>query len=80
MVLQVAGALTHGIIHLGWAIDAGSHWMICEGLAYLNFCFIDVGVQKLVRGGNQYLNEKMPMDSFIRVAKVFEKKIYKPSG
>jgi hypothetical protein len=54
--------------------------MICEGLAYLNFCFIDVGVQKLVRGGNQYLNEKMPMDSFIRVAKVFEKKIYKPSG
>jgi hypothetical protein len=25
---------------LGWAIDAGSAWMICEGLAYLNFCHL----------------------------------------
>ena len=38
-----AGALTHGIIHLGWAIDAGNPWMTLEGLAYLNFCHLPVG-------------------------------------
>jgi hypothetical protein len=25
---------------LGWAIDAGSAWMICEGQTYLNFCHL----------------------------------------
>ena len=38
-----AGALTHGIIHLGWAIDAGNPWMTLEGLAYLNFCNLPIG-------------------------------------
>lgn len=36
----IAGALTHGIIHLGWGVDAESPWMIQEGLAYLNFCYL----------------------------------------
>jgi hypothetical protein len=39
------GALTHTIIHLGWAIDAGigvggSDYMILEGLAYMNFAHL----------------------------------------
>ncbi len=31
------GAFTHAAIHLGWALDAGSRWMMVEGLAYLAF-------------------------------------------
>jgi len=38
----IAGALMHGIIHLGWAIDAGNEWMILEGLAYLQFCHLGI--------------------------------------
>mmetsp|Transcript_6302 Transcript_6302/g.23244 ORF Transcript_6302/g.23244 Transcript_6302/m.23244 type:complete len:421 (+) Transcript_6302:119-1381(+) len=39
-----AGALTHGIIHLGWAIDAGIHHrrMLVEGLAYMVFSYLEV--------------------------------------
>jgi len=43
LIPGMAGALTHAIIHLGWAIDANqSDWMIIEGLAYLNFCYLDI--------------------------------------
>lgn len=34
-----AGALTHGIIHLGWAIDAESPWMIFASFESKIFCF-----------------------------------------
>jgi hypothetical protein len=65
----LAGALTHGIIHLGWAIDAGSTWMICEGLAYLNFCHLGVDEEKLEKDIHA---ELAPMDSFVRVATSWE--------
>jgi len=65
----VAGALTHGIIHLGWAIDAGSPWMITEGLAYLNFCYIGVDQKSLKVDQHEDLD---PMDSFRRVALTWE--------
>jgi hypothetical protein len=65
----IAGALTHGIIHLGWAIDAESPWMICEGLAYLNFCHLGVDEEKLEQGIHA---ELAPMESFVRVAKTWE--------
>lgn len=68
----IAGALTHGIIHLGWAIDADCcDWMVCEGLAYLNFCHVGVDPAKFVESKTEHTNEK-PIDSFVRVAEVFE--------
>jgi len=65
----MGGALTHGIIHLGLAIDAQSPWMICEGLAYLNFCSLGVDQDKLEQGSFADLS---PMDSFVRVSKTWE--------
>jgi hypothetical protein len=64
----IAGALTHGIIHLGWAIDARSPWMICEGLAYLNFCHL--GIDESVLHSDTHI-EADPMTSFQRVANTF---------
>lgn len=34
------GALLHGTIHLGWALDADEPDMVIEGLAYLAFTFV----------------------------------------
>lgn len=34
------GSFTHAVIHLGWALDAGSRWMAVEGLAYLAFSYV----------------------------------------
>jgi len=61
----LAGSLTHGIIHLGWAIDAQSPWMITEGLAYLNFCHIGVDEARLNADRHR---ENSPMESLIRAA------------
>ena len=36
----MVGALLHGTIHLGWALDAGHEGMVVEGLAYLAFAFV----------------------------------------
>lgn len=67
-----AGALTHGIIHLGWAIDAGSSWMISEGLAYLNFCHLGVDDSKLETNVHELEHENRLWESLVRVAKTFE--------
>lgn len=40
LMLGCAGALLHGTIHLGWALDAGHHAMIVEGLAYMAFTHV----------------------------------------
>jgi len=72
----LAGALTHGIIHLGWAIDANSPWMITEGLAYLNFCHLGVAPEKLKTASQDATAEDTsfwPMDSYLSVAEEFEK-------
>ncbi len=39
LVAGWAGAFTHATIHLGWALDAGSRWMMIEGLAYMAFSY-----------------------------------------
>ena len=36
----LVGALLHGTIHLGWALDAGHEGMTVEGLAYLAFSYV----------------------------------------
>ena len=66
---SLAGALTHGIIHLGWGVDAQSPWMISEGLAYLNFCAVGVNPTKLEF--DHYKEETTPMDSIIRIAQTW---------
>ena len=63
------GALTHGIIHLGWAIDADSPWMITEGLAYLNFAYVGIPESKLTWNA---VDEAEPMDSLQRVAQIWK--------
>lgn len=68
----LAGALTHGIIHLGWALDAydGEHpWMVIEGLAYINFSFLSVHPENFEHGA---IDEATPVDSLRRIAKVWE--------
>lgn len=59
------GALTHGIVHLGWALDAASPRMTAEGLAYLNFCNLGVDAAKLRSAVHA---DAGPMQSLVRVA------------
>jgi hypothetical protein len=61
----IAGALTHGIIHLGWGLDAKSNWMTVEGLAYLNFCHLGVDESEFQ---DNAVDEKTPMQSMTRIA------------
>eukprot|EP00465_Bigelowiella_longifila_P009157 CAMPEP_0185254096 /NCGR_PEP_ID=MMETSP1359-20130426/2731_1 /TAXON_ID=552665 /ORGANISM="Bigelowiella longifila, Strain CCMP242" /LENGTH=314 /DNA_ID=CAMNT_0027836727 /DNA_START=357 /DNA_END=1301 /DNA_ORIENTATION=- len=39
-----SGALLHGVIHLGWAIDACHRAMIIEGLSYMAFTYVTTHV------------------------------------
>jgi len=64
----IAGALTHGVIHLGWGIDANSPPMITEGLAYLNFAHIGVNADVFNHAAH---DESTPMESFLRVSETF---------
>jgi hypothetical protein len=69
----LSGALTHGIIHLGWALDAvdsENPWMVIEGIAYLNFCHVSVHPENFVHSA---FEEKSAVDSLIRVASTWEK-------
>jgi Questin oxidase-like len=39
LVPGIASALTHGIIHLGWALDFGSRTMLIEGIQRFSALF-----------------------------------------
>lgn len=71
----MAGALTHGIIHLGWALEAKSSWMIVEGLAYLNFCHLGIedGKLQVKKEEEGASTSTRPMDSMVQIAATFEK-------
>jgi len=64
----LVGALTHGIIHLGWALDARSRWMTVEGLAYMVYCSLSVHPERFVHGKH---DEGSPLESLQRVADGF---------
>lgn len=66
----IGGALAHGTIHLGWAIDANNYWMILEGLAYLNFCYLPIETKELQSNA---IDESSPTESILRIAKEFWK-------
>ena len=68
----LAGALTHGIIHLGWALDAydlKNPWMVIEGLAYLNFSYLSCHPENFSHGA---IREATPLESIRRIAQVWE--------
>jgi len=67
---SLAGSLTHGIIHLGWGVDAGSTCMITEGLAYLNFCAL--GVEPSYIKMDSFPDESTPIESMVRIAKTWK--------
>lgn len=67
----LAGALTHGIIHLGWAVDANNPWMILEGLAYMNFSFLSVLPEQFRY--EQSEEHDNAMSSLQHVAKVWDR-------
>ena len=69
LLAGIAGALTHGIIHLGWGIDAGSPEMTAEGLAYLNFCHLGVDENEFQA---HVWNDASPFESLLRIAQQFE--------
>mmetsp|Transcript_4131 Transcript_4131/g.16636 ORF Transcript_4131/g.16636 Transcript_4131/m.16636 type:complete len:423 (+) Transcript_4131:200-1468(+) len=48
LVDGLPASLTHGIIHLGWGLAAGSAWMTVEGLAYLHFAHVSVRPERFV--------------------------------
>jgi hypothetical protein len=66
---SLAGALMHGVIHLGFALDADSLWMTAEGLAYLNFCAIGVDPQVIRMDVHM---ETSPMETLIRASQAFD--------
>jgi len=68
----IAGALMHGIIHLGWGIDAGSPWMVAEGLSYLNFCHIGVHPSKFRYCDDPADGGATPIESLSLVANLYE--------
>ena len=70
MLPGIMGALTHAIIHVGWAIDAASPWMITEGLAYLNFAHMGISESQFT--WNAVDADAGPMETFGRVAETWE--------
>jgi len=67
----MSGALTHGIIHLGWGIDGKSDWMTLEGLAYLNFCHLGVDDSQFK---DNAVEENTPLESMLRIANEYSSK------
>ncbi|CAM9094515.1 unnamed protein product [Chrysoparadoxa australica] len=64
----LAGALTHGVIHLGWALDACNRHMTVEGLAYMVFSYISVGAERFTAADGT----SNPVASLLHVADEWE--------
>ncbi|KDM93314.1 questin oxidase family protein [Photobacterium galatheae] len=61
-----AGALTHGTIHLGWALDIQHRWMIVEGLAYMAFSYVPCHPERAVF--DSQLDEENAVASLMRLS------------
>ena len=64
----LVGALLHGTIHLGWALDVGHEGMIVEGLAYLAFSYVSCHPSQAIEGSPARNTDRTPLDSIQRVA------------
>ncbi|TDB54630.1 questin oxidase family protein [Photorhabdus khanii] len=67
-----AGALTHGTIHLGWALDIDHLWMIIEGLAYMAFSYVPCHSERAFIDNS--LNDKNAFDSILRMSTLWEER------
>jgi hypothetical protein len=66
------GALMHGTIHLGWALDSGNRWMIIEGLAYMAFSYVSCHPEKIFPETFGQIADKSAMDSLLRIADAWD--------
>lgn len=64
-----AGSLTHGTIHLGFALDAKHRWMVVEGLAYMAFSYVPCCAERATV--DPQFNDEDAMDSLLRLAKLW---------
>ena len=62
------GALLHGTIHLGWALDAGHRGMTIEGLAYLAFSYVSCYPDRAFSESKSPSVDRTPLDSMKRIA------------
>jgi len=65
------GSFTHATIHLGWALDVQSRWMIIEGLAYLAFSYVSCHPERASTRSDGTADE-LAVDSLLRIAGVWE--------
>ena len=63
------GALAHGAIHLGWALDAGHRWMTIEGLAYQSFAYVSCHPE---RNADAPGDDVSPLRTLLNIAQVWE--------
>eukprot|EP00892_Ulva_mutabilis_P004626 jgi/Ulvmu1/2535/UM139_0002.1 len=68
LIQGAAAALTHGIIHLGWGLDAASRWMTIEGLAYMAYTYLDVHPDRFTPAVHA---DTTPLDTLLRVAAAY---------
>ncbi|MGF1703644.1 questin oxidase family protein [Photobacterium makurazakiensis] len=64
-----AGALTHGTIHLGWALHVNHRWMIVEGLAYMAFSYVPCYAERAIV--DPQLNDEDAVGSLLRLANLW---------
>ncbi len=62
------GALLHGTIHLGWALDSGHKGMTIEGLAYLAFSYVSCYPERTLSRSKTLAADLTPLDSMQRIA------------
>lgn len=66
------GALMHGTIHLGWALDSGNRWMIIEGLAYMAFSFLSCNPDRTYPATRGPVKDTSVLDAFLHIADAWE--------
>ena len=66
------GALLHGTIHLGWALDSGHRWMIIEGLAYMAFSYVSCQPEMTFASDRDLPVHESALDSLIHLADRWE--------
>ena len=62
------GALLHGTIRLGWALDSGHKGMTIEGLAYLAFSYVSCYPERTLSRSKTLAADLTPLDSMQRIA------------
>jgi hypothetical protein len=62
------GALTHALIHTGWAIDAENPQMLAEGLAYLIHAHLPLHSERFQAN---MIQEESPFASLIRISREY---------